>query len=110
MTETMAAGMLVTLVVMLALAGLLLFNTVRSPSRRMEVVPPEGLQTDTAAPAGRLAAAIRFPTVAADIPEEMDFKPFKGLHAFLEAARHQQDRPAIGIRPRRRSAKPSRVG
>jgi carboxypeptidase PM20D1 len=85
MTETMAAGMLVTVVVMLALAGLLLLNTLQSPRRRIEVVPRERLQIDMEAAAGRLAAAIRFPTVAAETPEEMDSTPFKGLHAFLEA-------------------------
>lgn len=84
MAQVMVGGTLLVLIVLLVLPGLLVFNTLRYPRRRPDMVRPvERLQIDLPAAAERLAQALRFPTVASEGPEA-DGKPFQGLHDFLQ--------------------------
>jgi carboxypeptidase PM20D1 len=80
-SRTLLASLIVVLVV---LAALLLFKTLRSPRRPPQVGPPRRLQIDMRAAAERLAEALRFETVSSEGTDGLDGKPFKDLHDFIE--------------------------
>ncbi|MBJ7312748.1 M20 family peptidase [Rugamonas sp. CCM 8940] len=78
--------LLALLAAVAALAGVLAFNTLRSESRQLQVAPAAPPALDEAAAAGRLAAALRWRTIASAADAEAGADQFLGLQAQLAQA------------------------
>ncbi len=75
---------LVLLVASLGLAAAVFVNTVRTPSRQMQVLPVPLPAIDSAAAAERLARAIPFRTISSYEDADSNNEEFFKLHAYLE--------------------------
>jgi carboxypeptidase PM20D1 len=76
-------GILVVLAVVAIVAGV---RTQRLVMPAVALTPAAPLDLDTAAIAGRLAAALRFPTISYIEPGRLDDAAFTGLRTFLETS------------------------
>jgi carboxypeptidase PM20D1 len=97
MKKRIAAALLGLLVVLVGVAGV---RTQRLETPAVTLTPAATLDLDTAGVAGRLAAALRFPTISYLEPGRIDDAAFAGLRAFLETsyplAHGMLDREIIG--------------
>ncbi|HKX42257.1 MAG TPA: M20/M25/M40 family metallo-hydrolase, partial [Burkholderiaceae bacterium] len=73
-------------IVVLSLAVAVGAKTLMTPSRQLQVAAATPVTVDTAAAAERLAAAVRFKTVAAIDDESANSAEFEALHAHLRAS------------------------
>jgi len=71
------------LAIVAILAGVILFNTLMSSSRQMEVAPVDPVQVDDAA-LERLSLAIQFPTISYEGDVQPDSVAFTGFRKYLE--------------------------
>lgn len=72
------------LILILLLAGILAFNTIRFKSRQTRAETVQPIPIDEAQTAEHLAAALRIPTVSFEDPGEWKAEPFLALHQYLE--------------------------
>ena len=72
-------------VVLVVLAGIVVWRAVNVRSRQVDVAPAPPLAVDASHAAAGLAEAVRFATVSHQNPAEFDPVPFIGLRHFLEA-------------------------
>lgn len=75
---------LALLVLVLGLAAAVFINTIRTPSRQMQVLAVQLPAVDTTAAAQRLAGSIPFKTIASHEDAEAGNEEFFKLHAYLE--------------------------
>lgn len=71
---------------LLALAAVLVVNTLRLAPQPVSVTPAAAPPLDADAAAARLGQALRFPTISYPDGAQIDSTTFRGLHAFLETA------------------------
>ena len=65
---------------------LLIVNTVRYPSRQVQVPEIDPVRVDADPPVNRLSQAIQIPTLSHEDPNKIDPAPFIAFHRFLETA------------------------
>ena len=82
MVKKLAWGLLALL---LALATVLVVNTLRKGSRQLDVAPLPPLQVDEAGAAQRLAEAVRLRTISSLDDPGLNADQFRQLHALLQA-------------------------
>ena len=73
-------------IVVLGLAVAVGARTLLMPSRQVAVAPATPVPVDAAAVSGRLAAAVRYKTIASVADENASAAEFDGLHALLQAS------------------------
>ena len=73
-------------IVVLGLAVAVGLRTAMMPSRQVAVAPVTPVAVDAAAVSARLAAAVRFKTIASVADENANAAEFDGLHALLQAS------------------------
>ena len=73
-------------VVILALAAVVGAKTMTTPSRQLAVAAVAPVKVDGTAAAGRLAAAVRFRTIASAEDADASGAEFSGLHALLQTS------------------------
>ena len=66
------------------LLAILLLRMILLKSRQVVTEPVKDLQIDSKAAAGRLAGALRFPTVSHESGENVEAAAFQGLHQYLQ--------------------------
>lgn len=69
---------------LLALIAVVLVRTATLKSRQIQAEPVKDLAIDAGAAAGRLAGALRFPTISHEDGDRVEAEAFLGLHAYLE--------------------------
>lgn len=85
MLSGMRKPLLLLIAVVVLFVGFILARTARYGS----VPPPVVSAAEVAIPkpaAERLAGSLRFPTISSEDPAAFDAEPFRGLHAYLQAA------------------------
>ncbi len=86
MAEMLKKILLATGAIVVALAAVVVINTVRYGRRPAPEVPAVDVTVDAEAAAQRLAAAVRFETVSYQDPSHIDRDAFRALHGYLEEA------------------------
>jgi carboxypeptidase PM20D1 len=86
MNKRIAAAVLGILVVLAVVAIVAGVRTQRLAMPAVALTPAAPLELDTAGIAGRLAAALRFPTISYIEPGRLDDAAFTGLRTFLETS------------------------
>jgi len=78
--------LLLVLVIVIALAGVVVFRAATVASKQADVAVVPKLEVDLDGAVGRLSKAVTFKTVSYQDPAQSDASQFEGLHAFMAEA------------------------